>query len=213
MYFCVLLNASLHSIRSSKWSNDSHLRYWWTRNLWHQTSSPPTDNKLTSGQRTIRDFSRELTKLQNSYDSAIGHRDDAKKELALERNSQQMQRWEIEHLVKREKDYTERLDKVHLEIVGLKSKLPMLGGNFIFLDSCHWVTTSKQLTLVFLFFWTEEGCQRCLPGWIFLNPTCYYLPWLDTAMRRTWWDARKFCQRYKGDLAMIDSTDKHVRRN
>lgn len=59
-------------------------------------------------------------------------RDDAKKELAEELNSQRMQRWETEHLVKREKDYKEQLDKLHLEIVGLKSHLPMLGENFIF---------------------------------------------------------------------------------
>lgn len=89
------------------------------------------DNKLTSGQRTVRDFSRELVKLQNSYNSAIQRRDDAKKELAEELNSQRMQRWETEHLVKREKDYKEQLDKLHLEIVGLKSHLPMLGENFI----------------------------------------------------------------------------------
>lgn len=91
-----------------------------------------TDNKLTSGQRTIRDFSRELVKLQNSYNSAIQHRDDAKKELAMERNSQQLQRWEMEHLVKREKEYKEHLNKIHLEIVGLNSQLPMLGENIIF---------------------------------------------------------------------------------
>lgn len=91
-----------------------------------------TDNKLTSGQRTVRDFSTELMKLQDSYNSAIQRRDDAKKELAKEHNSQKLQKWEMEHLANRGRDYKEQLDKVHLEIVGLKSHMPMLGDNFIF---------------------------------------------------------------------------------
>lgn len=42
---------------------------------------------------------------------------------------------------------------------------------------------------------------------------CYYIPLLDSTVRRTWWEARKFCQRHKGDLAVVDSIEKHVRYN
>lgn len=174
-----------------------------------------TDNKLTSGQRTVRDFSTELMKLQDSYNSAIQRRDDAKKELAKEHNSQKLQKWEMEHLANRGRDYKEQLDKVHLEIVGLKSHMPMLGDNFIFpwtiSSFCNNFQATNNQNNTTRSFLTEEGCQRCPPGWIFINPTCYYLSLLDASVRRTWWEARKFCQRYKGDLAMVDSTEKHVR--
>lgn len=122
-----------------------------------------TDNKLTSGQRTVRDFSRELTKLQNSYNSAIQRRDDAKKELAKEHNSQQLQRWEIQHLAKREKDYKEQLDKIHLEIVGLKSHMPMLGENFVFpsmSSSLFWVENMCFLS----FFWQRRAAGVVYQG-------------------------------------------------
>lgn len=90
-----------------------------------------TDNKLTTGQRTVVDINSELIKLQNSYKDVIQRRDDAKKELARERNDQQLQRWEMEHLVRRENDYKGQLEKIYNEILALRSHMPMLGENFI----------------------------------------------------------------------------------
>ncbi|XP_075874318.1 uncharacterized protein LOC142883380 isoform X1 [Nelusetta ayraudi] len=139
-------------------------------------------NKLTTGQRTVMDINSELIKLQTSHKNAIQRRDDAKKELASERNHQKQQKWEMENLVRREKDFKEQLDKVHMEIVALRSHMPVL----------------------------EEGCRRCLTGWIFMNSMCYYLPFSDTAVRKTWQEARRFCQKYKSDLAVIDNNQKHL---
>lgn len=125
----------------------------------YETTHPHhfTDNKLTSGQRTVRDFSRELIKLQDSYNSAVQRRDDAKKELAKEHISQQLQRWEMEHLDKREKDYRKLVDKLHLEIIGLKSHMPMLGENFnfpsrIFSFCYNFQATKKKKKAFFVLF-------------------------------------------------------------
>lgn len=177
-----------------------------------------TDNKLTTGQRTVMDINSELIKLQTSHKNAIQRRDDAKKELASERNHQKQQKWEMENLVRREKDFKEQLDKVHMEIVALRSHMPVLGENcilpspiFSFCYNCQATNNKKKKSCVFSLFLTEEGCRRCLTGWIFMNSMCYYLPFSDTAVRKTWQEARRFCQKYKSDLAVIDNNQKHVR--
>jgi len=58
---------------------------------------------------------------------------------------------------------------------------------------------------------TVEGCRHCLPGWTFMSSRCYYFTFSDTISRAGWQDARQFCRRQGGDLAVVDSREKHVR--
>lgn len=101
--------------------------------LMHETTRPHhfTDNKLTGGQRTIRDINGELAKLQSSYDSAVLRRDEASKALATEISNQQFEKWQTEHLTKRQKDYKQQSEKIRADIAVLKSHMPMIGENFI----------------------------------------------------------------------------------
>ncbi|KAF3844800.1 hypothetical protein F7725_007963 [Dissostichus mawsoni] len=51
------------------------------------------------------DISAEVAKLQAAYDTAIWHRDEAKKQLAREIREQQITKWELDHQKSRSKDY------------------------------------------------------------------------------------------------------------
>nr|XP_033497821.1 CD209 antigen-like [Epinephelus lanceolatus] len=139
-------------------------------------------NKLTGGQSAVMDISREVVKLQAAYNTAIQSRDDAKKELAREISEQQITKWELEHERKRSKTYEKQADKLQMDIAALKSHMPML----------------------------KQGCRHCLPGWTFMNSLCYYFPFSEDISRRPWQEARNFCTKQGGNLAVIDSREKHL---
>ncbi|XP_049451529.1 CD209 antigen-like [Epinephelus fuscoguttatus] len=139
-------------------------------------------NKRTGGQSAVMDISREVVKLQAAYNTAIQSRDDAKKELAREISEQQITKWELEHEHKRSKTYEKQADKLQMDIAALKSHMPML----------------------------KQGCRHCLPGWTFMNSLCYYFPFSEDISRRPWQEARNFCTKQGGDLAVIDSREKHL---
>ncbi|XP_029981830.1 C-type lectin domain family 9 member A-like [Sphaeramia orbicularis] len=129
-------------------------------------------NRLTDGERTVRDISAEVAKLQDAYNTAVKNRDEVKEQLAKELSLQRLTKWELEHQKRRSKDYE---------------------------------TQISLLSAV-----TEEGCRHCLPGWTFVNSQCYYFPFSDTVMRKSWGESRNFCKRYGGDLAVIDNKEKQV---
>lgn len=139
-------------------------------------------SKLSGGQNTIMDIGSEVAKLQATYNSAIQSRDEAKKELAREISEQQITKWELEHQNKRSKDYEKMIDKIKMETAALQSHIPMI----------------------------KEGCRHCLPGWTFMNTLCYYFAFSDALSRKTWQEARQFCTKQGGDLAVIDTREKHL---
>ena len=73
-----------------------------------------------------------MAKLQATYNAAIKSRDEARKQLATEINEQQLVKWELEHQNRRTKSYQWLVDKVQMEIVTLKSHMPMIGESFFF---------------------------------------------------------------------------------
>ncbi|KAK5916702.1 hypothetical protein CgunFtcFv8_011658 [Champsocephalus gunnari] len=131
---------------------------------------------------TIMDISAEVAKLQAAYDAAIWHRDEAKKQLAREIREQQITKWELDHQKSRRMDYLKLSDNILMEIAALKSHIPMI----------------------------KEGCRHCLPGWTFMHSVCYYFPFSDVFSPRSWQEARQFCINQGGDLAVIDSREKHL---
>ncbi|XP_035467308.1 C-type lectin domain family 4 member M [Scophthalmus maximus] len=142
-------------------------------------------SQLTDGYRTITDINGEVVKLQASYNSAIQSRDEVKKQLDRETSEQQRTKWELDHQKRRSKDYEKQIDKIQLEFATLKSHLPMI----------------------------KEGCKHCLPGWTLMNSVCYYFAFSEDLSRRSWNEARHFCKRRGGDLAVIDSTEKNLAIN
>lgn len=44
-----------------------------------------------------------------------------------------------------------------------------------------------------------------------MNSMCYYFPFSEVILRRPWLEARQYCLKQGGDLAKIDSREKHVR--
>uniref|UniRef100_A0A665WFU6 C-type lectin domain-containing protein n=1 Tax=Echeneis naucrates TaxID=173247 RepID=A0A665WFU6_ECHNA len=137
-------------------------------------------SKLTSGQ--ITDINGEILRLQGVYKSAVQSRDDTRRELEKELAEIAQTKWELEHQKKRNRDYEKQVDKLQVEISALKSHLPLI----------------------------KEGCRHCLPGWSFIQSTCFYIPFSDTVARRSWLQARQFCTNQGGDLAVIDSLEKTV---
>lgn len=138
--------------------------------------------KLTGVQDTILDISSEVAKLQATYNSVIQSRDEANIQLVNQINEQQVTKWEIEHENRKSKTYKKLSDKIQMEIAGLNSHIPMI----------------------------KEGCRHCLPGWTFTNSLCYYFSFSDAMKRRPWQEARQFCRKQGGDLAVIDSREKHL---
>ncbi|XP_044023025.1 CD209 antigen-like [Siniperca chuatsi] len=139
-------------------------------------------SRLTDGQHTITDISSEVAKLQATYNTAIQRRDEVKKQLAREISEQQLTKWELEHQKRRNKDYEKQTDKIQMEIAALKSHMPMI----------------------------KEGCRHCRPGWTFIYSVCYYFALSDSLLRRSWQEARQFCTKQGGDLAVIDSREKQL---
>ncbi|XP_020485823.1 CD209 antigen isoform X1 [Labrus bergylta] len=138
--------------------------------------------KLTDGLYLVTDINSELAKLHASYNTAIQRRDEAKKELANTIKEQQLREWEREHLASTRKSYEKEADNIQLEIATLNSHLPMI----------------------------REGCRHCSAGWTFMNSACYYFPFSNVLVSRSWQEARDFCKKQGGDLAVIDSQEKQL---
>ncbi|XP_071780236.2 uncharacterized protein LOC139930848 [Centroberyx gerrardi] len=141
-------------------------------------------SKLTGGHLPygITHISNELTKLQDTYKTAIQTVDEAKKQLAREISQQELTKWELEHQKRRSNDYKGQIDQIQQRNAALQSHIPM----------------------------SKEGCRHCLPGWIFLNSVCYYIPLSDTITPKGWHEAREKCKRDGADLAVIDSSEKQL---
>lgn len=137
---------------------------------------------LTDGPRTVADISREVAKLQATYKNAIQTGHEAKNQLAEELKLQKIAKWELEHQTRISTDYKKKTDKIGMDIATLKSHIPML----------------------------KEGCKHCLPGWTYMHSLCYYLPFSDAIQRKFWPEARQFCKKQGGDLAVIDSREKEM---
>ncbi|KAM6912269.1 uncharacterized protein FYW49_010784 [Xenentodon cancila] len=136
---------------------------------------------LTDGS-LIRDLAGEVAKLQVSYNAAVKSREDAKEQLAREIGEQAVTKWELEHHTRRNKDYENKMEKFQMEISTLKSHIPMI----------------------------KEGCRHCSPGWTFVYSVCYFFPFDNTYSLVNWQQAREYCKRKGGDLAVIDSREKHL---
>lgn len=138
--------------------------------------------RLTYGNHLVTDISTEIAKLQATYNAALQSKTEAKQEVAKEIKSQQITKWELDHLNRRKKDTEKLIDRTETEIAMLESHMPML----------------------------KEGCRQCLPGWTVINSMCYFFALSEELSRRSWMDARHFCKRQGSDLLVINSREEHM---
>ncbi|XP_073339848.1 uncharacterized protein [Pagrus major] len=140
-------------------------------------------NDLKGTHLTLEDTERighDLRDLQDTYKTAIDSMNGFKKQLDSEMSRQTQTNWEFEHQTKRKTDYDKAIARATEDIASLRYHLPI----------------------------TRDGCRLCPPGWILRNSMCYYFPFSNIDGTKSWPKAREFCQRYGGDLAIIDSKDK-----
>lgn len=188
---------------------------------WHFLSLTFTDRELKDTHLTLNDTERigdELTKLHDTYKTAIKTMNDYKKQLEAEKSDQTETNWEFEHQTKRRTNFEAQIAKLSPDITALRYSSPMIG------EICFTILTHHENVKSIKCFYsfrclchlllfslaTADGCRHCPPGWILMNSVCYYFSYTDDALSRTWQRARDFCQIYGGDLAVIDSKDKEV---
>uniref|UniRef100_A0A665WGK6 C-type lectin domain-containing protein n=1 Tax=Echeneis naucrates TaxID=173247 RepID=A0A665WGK6_ECHNA len=135
-------------------------------------------NHLTAEDAEL--IKSELNILQDTYKIGIEATYNANKNLESEKSRQTETNWELEHQTRRKSNYEERISKIQKDIAALKSHLPFI----------------------------RDSCERCPPGWVFLNLMCYYFPFTAIAGQKSWQNAREYCQAHGGDLMVIDSKDK-----
>ncbi|XP_076017671.1 uncharacterized protein LOC143009547 [Genypterus blacodes] len=138
-------------------------------------------SKLTDGHFMSEDVSHineELIRLQNDYKIATESMRYAYKQMSKEIRKHQVSKWELDHQKKRKTDSEELNTKLQRDNTELETHLKM----------------------------SDEGCRRCLPGWIFMNSQCYYF----SLGIRSWQKAREYCQSPGGDLVIIESSTKQA---
>ncbi|XP_054653205.1 CD209 antigen-like protein C isoform X2 [Dunckerocampus dactyliophorus] len=148
----------------------------------HSNQEKQQDNHLTDEPRKVESINRELATLHKTYNAASQRRHESQKRLAEETRQQQITKWQLEHQTIRSKDYKKQADKIQLDIAVLKSHLPML----------------------------NEGCRRCSPGWTLINSACYFFSFSDRYSRRSWQEARQFCNKHGSDLVVVDTSEKQM---
>nr|XP_057946098.1 C-type lectin domain family 12 member B-like [Doryrhamphus excisus] len=136
----------------------------------HDTNQLPNDEAIE----------KDLMKLEESYQHAVGNITNAKRQLYYVMERQIQTNWEFEHQNRRTRDYEVQIDEITKDVVHLKSYLPMIEG----------------------------GCRHCPLGWSLINSVCYYFALSQSVGLKSWQEAREFCQLYGGDLIIIDSKDK-----
>uniref|UniRef100_A0A672FVN6 C-type lectin domain-containing protein n=1 Tax=Salarias fasciatus TaxID=181472 RepID=A0A672FVN6_SALFA len=138
-------------------------------------------SKLTGGY-LVTDINRELAKLQKIYNQMVQGKEEAQKQLVKEMSDHQFTKWEMEHQIRRTKDYQKQIDKIQTDVSALRSHLPLI----------------------------KDGCRHCLPGWTYMESTCFYFAISESHSSRTWYSAQSFCKAYKADLAIINSREKQL---
>lgn len=73
------------------------------------------------------DINAEVNKLEAAYNAAAQRMDEARREGARVVREQQLIKWELEHQKRRNNDYGKKLDKLLMEIAGLRSHIPLIG--------------------------------------------------------------------------------------
>lgn len=95
-----------------------------------------SDYRLTYGNNLVTDISAEIAKLQATYNAALESKTEAKQEVAKEIKSQQITKWELDHLKRRKKDTEKLIDRTETEIAMLESHMPMLSERLFLYLSC-----------------------------------------------------------------------------
>lgn len=83
----------------------------------------------------MMDINAEVNKLEAAYKAAARRMDEAKTELAKVIKEQQLIKWELEHQKRSNNDYGKKLDKLLIDIAGLRSHIPLIGERWL-LGSC-----------------------------------------------------------------------------
>ena len=175
-------------------------------------SSPPPDNQLTGGQQTMKDIQSEVAKLQAGL-QCCDPRKDRCQEAAEQRTrwaaANQVGAWTSDQKIQRlrEADSQNSRWSLRVEIHHTTTQWEL----FCIYLSVYEIPDYLQLTQQTMLSFPGMGCRHCNPGWTFLHLRCYYFAFSVKLKERRWKDARQFCQKLGGDLAVIDTPEKTVR--
>lgn len=134
--------------------------------LYNSPSALLPDSKLSNGN-IVSDLNKEIAKLQTSYNAAVRSRDEARKQLEVERRQHQVTKWEHAHVTIRIRDYVNQVDQIESEIASLKSHLPMISERLVCFNGCTcYCCDSAFGTSSSPFLWHQERAAdtACLDG-------------------------------------------------
>ncbi|XP_076017689.1 uncharacterized protein LOC143009556 [Genypterus blacodes] len=144
-----------------------------------------TDSSLLISRAAATPFLVEFSYLRTNLSGVIQARDEAQRTLQEEIKK----RVKIEQQTEQQKVVN---DGLHLQIEVLRLGRTKLRSN-------------KTLM--------EQSCGRCLPGWRFLNGTCYFHSYAESDDKKNWHDSREDCISRGADLVVIDDWEEQQTLN
>uniref|UniRef100_A0A3Q4GFI1 C-type lectin domain-containing protein n=1 Tax=Neolamprologus brichardi TaxID=32507 RepID=A0A3Q4GFI1_NEOBR len=157
------------------------------------------EDSLHISNPAVTQLFSELDYLRGNHSDVIKAEEEAKKALESAINNHKEVKVKIEQLKTVNDGYEKQMGALRIEKTNLKSNISALGEKFL-----------PEMTRNPLFL-SENSCDKCAPGWILFNSSCYFFSSTESsAVKRNWHESRVDCVSRGSDLVVIDNQQEQV---
>nr|XP_004540735.1 CD209 antigen [Maylandia zebra] len=136
------------------------------------------EGSLHISNPAVTQLFNELDYLRSNHSDVIEAEEEAKKALESAINNHKEVKVKIEQLKTVNDGYEKQMGALRIEKTNLKSNISVL----------------------------ENSCDKCAPGWILFNSSCYFFSSTESsAVKRNWHESRVDCVSRGSDLVVIDN--------
>uniref|UniRef100_A0A3P8R420 C-type lectin domain-containing protein n=1 Tax=Astatotilapia calliptera TaxID=8154 RepID=A0A3P8R420_ASTCA len=136
------------------------------------------EGSLHISNPAVTQLFNELDYLRSNHSDVIEAEEEAKKALESAINNHKEVKVKIEQLKTVNDGYEKQMGALQIEKTNLKSNISVL----------------------------ENSCDKCAPGWILFNSSCYFFSSTESsAVKRNWHESRVDCVSRGSDLVVIDN--------